>query len=207
MASDAENEQDGMLLDTLRQYADLQGGYFLSKQADEAGVSRQLLSYYAREDGPVYRYYRGLYRIKDYPKTRFDRIIAEWYDTGRRIKAAISHESAADVHGLTKRVTHVVHMTAPMKYGERRPPKGVVLYFDDDGVPAAEQIEFHGVPVTSIERTVVDLLESRGANNKVSKIIDEALTTRKTSVKALQQTARERSKDHFALLEEARKAS
>lgn len=205
MVSAESPERDGILLDTLRSYADRQGGYFLSKQAEEAGVSRQLLSYYAREDGPVHRYYRGLYRIRDYPKTRFDRIIAEWYDTGRRIKAAISHESAADVLGLTKRVSHEVHMTAPMRYGERRPPKGVVLHFDDDGVPAEQTFGFEGVPVTTVERTVADLLEDRGATARVSAIIKEALATRKTTVKALREAAKERSAAVVASLDEARK--
>lgn len=193
----------------LRQFADVQGGYILAGQAEEIGVSRQLMSLYRKEGGPLIRYVRGLYRMRDYPESPFDRIVGEWYDTGIRIEATISHESAAAVLGLVDEVPYEVHMTAPKKYRLRRPPRGDILYFVNESLPELPEIpeesvfRHAGVPVTDAERTIVDLADSRNDPEYLSGIIHRALSKRLTTITALREAAAERSPEALANLEAA----
>lgn len=187
----------------LRQFADVQGGYILAGQAEEIGVSRQLMSLYRKEGGPLIRYVRGLYRMRDFPESPFDRIIGEWYDTGIRIEAVISHRSAADVLGLTDEVSYEVHMTSPRRYRLRRPPRGVTFYFVDDPVPEEETFLHAGIPVTTVERTVTDLLATYDASEEVAAIIQRALGRRKTTMTKLRERAQEHSDELLEAFEDA----
>lgn len=197
----------------LRQFADVQGGYILAGQAEEIGVSRQLMSLYRKEGGPLIRYVRGLYRMRDFPESPFDRIIGEWYDTGIRIEAVISHESAAAILGLLDEVPYEVHMTAPKKYRLRRPPRGDILYFVNESLPELPEIpesavfRHAGVPVTDAERTIVDLLDSRNEIDFLAGIVARAVAKRMTTITKLREAAGERSPEALANLEAAWSAS
>lgn len=181
----------------------MQGGYILAGQAEEIGVSRQLMSLYRKEGGPLIRYVRGLYRMRDYPESPFDRIIGEWYDTGIRIEAVISHRSAADVLGLTDEVSYEVQMTSPRRYRLRRPPRGVLFYFVDDPVPEEERFLHAGVPVTTVERTITDLLALYDASEEVADIVQKALNRRKTTVAKLRERTAEHSDELLEAFEDA----
>lgn len=193
----------------LRQFAEVQGGYILAGQAEEIGVSRQLMSLYRKEGGPLIRYVRGLYRMRDYPESPFDRIVGEWYDTGIRIEATISHESAAAILGLVDAVPYEVHMTAPKKYRLRRPPRGDVLYFVSETLPEVPEVpessifRHAGVPVTDAERTVVDLVDAQNDVDQPAGILGRAIAKRLTSITKLRESAAERSPEALAKLEAA----
>lgn len=193
----------------LRQFAEVQGGYILAGQAEEIGVSRQLMSLYRKDGGPLIRYARGLYRMRDYPESPFDRIVGEWYDTGIRIEAVISHESAAAVLGLLDEVPYEVHMTAPKRYRLRRPPRGDILYFVNETLPELPEIpesavvRHAGVPVTDATRTIVDLVDSRNDIEMLAGIVKRALDKRLTTISKLREEAGERSADALSRLEEA----
>jgi predicted transcriptional regulator of viral defense system len=198
-----EKGPESPFVTALRQFADVQGGYILAGQAEEIGVSRQLMAFYIRPEGPLTRYVRGLYRMKDYPESPYERAIAEWYDTGIRIEGVLSHITAADILGLTDSVSWEVHMTAPVRYRLRRPPKGHVFHFVEDPVPEEERFLHEGVPVTKAERTILDLLETEDASERVAEIIQRALRKRKTSMMKLREAAKERLEDVQEALEEA----
>lgn len=198
-----EKGPESPFVTALRQFADVQGGYILAGQAEEIGVSRQLMAFYIRPEGPLTRHVRGLYRMKDYPQSPYERAIAEWYDTGIRIEGVLSHITAAEILGLTDEVGFEVHMTAPIRYRLRRPPKGHVFHFVEDPVPEEEKFLHAGVPVTKVERTILDLLELEDASETVIQVLKKAMSKRKTSIKKLREAAEERLEDVREALEEA----
>jgi predicted transcriptional regulator of viral defense system len=173
--------------------AESQAGYFSAKQATAAGVSRQLLSHHAREGGSVIRARRGLYRLRNFPTSQREHLVAEWLNTGRPIDAVLSHETAAELHDLTDLIPNKVHMTASRRHTGRRVPRNVKLHFVTDGVPADERTERNGIPLTTVERTIVDLLVSHGITEQTDLAIAQALDRGLTTPGFLRETARSRS--------------
>lgn len=194
---------------SLRQFAEVQGGYILAGQAEEIGVSRQLMSLYRKEGGPLIRYVRGLYRMRDYPESPFDRIVGEWYDSGIRIEGVVSHQSAAAILGLLEEVPYEVHITAPRKYRLRRPPRGDFFYFIDETLPELpdipeEDVFLHaGVPVTKVERTITDLVAYNNDEQFLAEVIKRALAKRLTTVSKLRERIAERSEEDLERFERA----
>lgn len=194
MSSNAGYSAEKSAVDRLFDVAEGQAGYFTAQQAVKAGVSRQLLSHHARDGGPVIRARRGLYRLRNFPASRREHLVAEWLKTGRPIEAVISHESAAELDDLTDLIPGKLHLTVSRRHTGRRVPPGVKLHFDTDGVPAEERTERDGLPVTTVERTVVDLLVSYGVTEQTELAVARALERGLTTPGRLRRTADRRSK-------------
>lgn len=202
MSNDVGHSAEKSALDRLFDIAENQAGYFTAKQAVSAGVSRQLLSHHARDGGSVIRARRGLYRLRNFPASQREQLVAEWLDTGRPIDAVLSHESAAELHDLTDLIPSKVHMTASRRHTGRRTPSSVKLHFATDGVPAHERTERNGLPVTTVERTVVDLLISHGVTEQTELAVAQALG-RGVKAKRLREAARGRSKAALSRVDQA----
>lgn len=190
-------------MERLFEIAESQAGYFTARQAAAAGVSRQLLSHHARDGGSVIRARRGLYRLRDFPVSQREQLVAEWLNTGRPIDAVLSHESAAELYDLTDLIPGKVHMTASRRHTGRRTPSGVKLHFATDGVPAEERTERNGIPLTTVERTVVDLLISHGVTEQTELAVAQALERGLTTANRLRETARGRSKAALSRVDQA----
>ncbi|GAA5025345.1 type IV toxin-antitoxin system AbiEi family antitoxin domain-containing protein [Actinopolymorpha pittospori] len=67
--SDVDHEQ-------LYRLAESQAGYFTTGQAEEAGMDRTTLRYHARPGGRYQRVRRGLYRLRHFPSSRFEHVLA-----------------------------------------------------------------------------------------------------------------------------------
>lgn len=195
----AEKSALGRLFDI----AESQAGYFSARQATAAGVSRQLLSHHAREGGSIIRARRGLYRLRNFPTSQREHLVAEWLNTGRPIDAVLSHETAAELHDLTDLIPNKVHMTASRRHTGRRVPRGVKLHFVTDGVPADERTERNGIPLTTVERTIVDLLVSHGITEQTELAVAQALDRGLTTPGLLRQTARSRSGTALSRVDQA----
>jgi predicted transcriptional regulator of viral defense system len=192
-------------VDRLFEVAESQAGYFTAKQAASVGVSRQLLSHHAKTRGSVIRERRGLYRLRNFPVSKHEQLVAEWLHTGLPIDAVVSHESAAELHELTDLMPGKVHMTASLRHTGRRTPSGVQLHFTTDGVPGEQRTQRLGIPVTTVERTVVDLLASHGVTEQTELAVAQALERGLTSPGGLRTTARGRSKAALVRVEQAMK--
>jgi predicted transcriptional regulator of viral defense system len=191
------------VLERLFGIAESQAGYFSARQATLVGVSRQALSHHAREGGSVIRIRRGLYRLRDFPSSRREHLVAEWLNTGQPIDAVLSHETAAELHDLTDLIPSMVHMTASRRNTGRRVPGGVRLHFVTDGVPADERTERNGVPLTTVERTIVDLVVSHGVTEQTTLAVAQALDRGLTTSGHLRQVARSRSKAASSRIDQA----
>lgn len=161
-------------IDALYRIAEPQGGYLTTAQADEAGVSRRLLSHYAAR-GDLERVAYGIYRLHRFPAHRFGDLIATalWAGPG----TAVSHDSALAVYGLGSAMPAVIHITVPRAFRGKR--HGVTVH--RASLSPAEITLRDDVPVTRVERTLCDVAvagDPSSAREAGREAIERGLTTR-----------------------------
>lgn len=144
---------DGRGLDVLYDIAEAQGGYFTTRQAAEASISTRLLTHYAGA-GDLERVAHGVYRLVRYPSHRFGDMIAACLWAGD--DSAVSHDSALAVYGLGDAMPAVIHLTLPRRFRGSRP--GVIVHHLP--LDSAEATVWEDVPVTTVERSIVDVATS-----------------------------------------------
>jgi predicted transcriptional regulator of viral defense system len=157
----------------LFQTAASQHGYFTVTQARECGFGTDLLTYHTRS-GRFHRVYRGVYRVRDYPSSDHEEVVAAWLAVGRH-RAVLSHESALDLFELSDVVPNAVHLTLPRGRRYLSPPQGVQLHTVSAPLDRAEVVERDGIRVTSPARTIIDAAESGVGPEQIEKALREAL--------------------------------
>lgn len=130
-------------------------GYFTTAQAVTAGVSRRMLSHYARL-GYVERMRKGVYRLVAHPRHRLEAILVTCLWAGS--EAVASHESALVVHGVLDDADGPAHVTVPPGGFRGRRTDAVVHHAT---VAAHDTDEVEGIPVTGVERMTKDLARTR----------------------------------------------
>lgn len=95
--------------DELWDVAITQHGYVTAQQAVELGVSRDAVKQLVRR-GALERAGFGVYRFPKFPASAVDRYMLAVLWT-RAPEAALSHETALDVYGLSDINPHVIHVT------------------------------------------------------------------------------------------------
>ncbi len=140
-------------MSTLYELAAGQAGYFTTAQAVEAGVSRRALSGRAKQ-GDIDQVRYGLYRLRHFPAHPFEDVIAACLWVGP--DSAASHETALAIHGISDAMPASIHITVPRSF--RGQQRGVVVH--RALLPAEEQEVRDGVPVTTIARTLQDVVAS-----------------------------------------------
>jgi predicted transcriptional regulator of viral defense system len=150
-----------------------QYGHFTVGQARECGIGTDLLSFHTRS-GRFQRVYRGVYRLRDYPSSEHEEVVAAWLALGRE-QAVVSHESALDLFDLSDVVPNAVHFTVPRRQRYLSPPKGVRLHTVNLPLDTKEVVERDGIRATAPARTIVDAAESGIAPEQVEKAVREAL--------------------------------
>jgi len=149
-----------------------QAGYFTAAQAHACGYSKQLLSHHAAT-GRFIRLRRGLYRLRDYPSSRYEEVMAAWLAAGRD-SAVVSHESALDLLDLSDVVPNHVHLTVP------RSRRGLVLnppislHTKTDPLRPADIVIREGIRLTAPLRTILDAAETGTASEQVVMAIEQA---------------------------------
>ena len=66
--------------DGLYRIAESQAGYFTTQQALDAGMDRSTLRHHARPGGRYERVRRGLYRLRHFPSSPHEHVVAGWLD-------------------------------------------------------------------------------------------------------------------------------
>jgi very-short-patch-repair endonuclease len=145
-------------MDPTRDHVSL--GRVLALAARQHGVvtREQLLGLGLTSDAIVYRVrrgrlhpvQRGVYAVGRPQLTRLGTLIAAVLSCGEG--AALSHEAAAELLEIRKRRAGPIDVTVP---GGKRKRPGLRVHRSP--IPASERTERHGVPVTGIVRTLVDL--------------------------------------------------
>jgi predicted transcriptional regulator of viral defense system len=152
----------------LYEIAEQQAGYFTAAQAQAVGLSRPLLSYHSKA-GRYGRVSHGIYRLSQFPGSAYEDLFVAWLRTGA--DAVISHESALAVYELSDVLPSEVHVIVSRTASRRR--KGIRLH--TNRLRADEVTQRAGLPITTVSRTIADVIASGLAQEQVDQAIREAL--------------------------------
>ncbi len=169
----------------LYQRAEQQAGYFTSAQAAERGFSRKLLWYHEKMSHFI-RVARGIYRIAQFPSSRFEDLFVAWLRCGP--KAVISHDSALAVYDLSDVIPGEIHVTVLRTASRRR--KGIRQHTAPLGPSDVKRRE--GLPVTSVPRTIADVSRAGLPEELVREAIQQSLDRGLTNRASLQAQANRR---------------
>jgi len=174
--------------DALYRLAESQAGYFTAKQALEAGMARTTLRHHARPGGRFERIRPGLYRLRHFPSTAHEHVVAAWLPL-RNSEAVVSHESALDLYGLSDVIPRAVHLTVARTRRGQRPRAGVHFHTREHPPGRSELRVLEGVTVTSLERTIIDSLEAGTQPDQIELAVDQALVRGMTTPRRLRAAA------------------
>lgn len=152
----------------LYEIAEQQAGYFTAAQAQAVGFSRSLLSYYTKT-GRFDRVRQGIYRLVQFPGSPYEDLFVAWLRTGP--DSVISHESALAVYELSDVLPGEVHVIVPRTASRRR--NGIRQHTNRIGNDEVTQRA--GLPITTVARTIADVIAGGLAQDQVRQAIQEAL--------------------------------
>ncbi len=152
----------------LYEIAEAQAGYFTARQAKAAGFSRERLSDNVK-NGRFVRITQGIYRLRNFPGSSFEDMFVAWLRAGP--SAVISHESALAVYELSDVLPAEVHLIVPRTASRRR--KGIRQH--TNRLLSDEITKRNGLPITTVERTLADLIAAGLAEEQIRQAIREAL--------------------------------
>jgi predicted transcriptional regulator of viral defense system len=163
-------------------------GYLTARAAAQAGIGRSTLSHHARPGGRLVHVARGVYRLRDFPSSPHEHIVAGWLRTPPSADAVVSHESALELYDLSDVIADEVHVTVP-RARRRKPIQGVVIHPTTFPVTKRQRRDVLGMPVTTVDRTIIDVLRSAGLTEQVEAAVAEALRRGLTTKRRLRATA------------------
>ena len=175
----------------LFEVASEQGGYFTAAQAQACGISRPLLAHHSHAGGRFVRVGRSLYRVRDYPSSPREEVVAAWLAVGRDV-AVVSHESALDLLDLSDVVPGTVNLTVPREKRHRRARSGTRIHTTTRPIRPSEIVVRGGVRVTSAERSIVDAAQDGTDADQIVTAVRQALERAMTTAPRLLAVARER---------------
>jgi predicted transcriptional regulator of viral defense system len=162
-------------MDELFALAEENDGLFTSKQARELGIKDSVLVRLAHR-GRLERTARGVYRVAHYPPDRFAqyREAVLWAQASQGpAQIALSHETALLLYGISDINPASVHLTVPRRARLRREkPKWIVIHKAD--LAPKELTEYEGMPITSVEQTILDILDTSHRTDFVRQAIANA---------------------------------
>lgn len=176
----------------LFEIASEQHGYFTAEQARACGFAWDLLTYHTRT-GRFIRVRRGLYRLRDYPSSPHEEVMAAWLAIGKNL-AVVSHESALDLLDLSNVIPDAVHLTVPRSKRHLPTLPGVTIHTTTRPLRPDDVITRDGIRLTAAARTIVDTAETGTAPEQVELAITQAVERGLTTPEHLCQAARERNR-------------
>lgn len=181
--------------------ASTQHGYFTAAQARACGFSTDLLTHHARA-GRFLRASRGVYRLRDYPSSPHEQVVAAWLALGRET-AVLSHQSALALHDLSDVIPDAVHITVPRARRYLPALPGVRLHTSTRPLAAGDVVEREGIHVTAPARTILDAAEAGVGPEQVHMAVRQALRRGLLLPDHLRAAARDRSRRVRALVDSA----
>ncbi|MGH3153807.1 MAG: type IV toxin-antitoxin system AbiEi family antitoxin domain-containing protein [Streptosporangiaceae bacterium] len=176
-------EQQGM---TWRGQLQAQSGVISRDQASEAGYTERAIDYRLRS-GAWRRVRRGAYAAFTGELSREGKLWAAVLRAGPG--AVLSHETAAELHGLIDKPVGPIHVSVPAQRrpGQVHPLRGIVIHRSRCLV--AEWVGPWRLPRTSVEDTILDLVAAArnfdDAYGWISRGVGRRLTSAQSLSKAL----------------------
>lgn len=149
-----------------------QAGYFTTTQARDAGFSSPLIRHHVRT-GRFMHVARGLYRLRDYPSTPREEVLAAWLRLAP--KAVVSHESALDILGLSDAIPNAIHLTVPRTFRKLTSLPGVTIHTTVRPVRPSDIVNRDGIRLTNAARTIADVVEAGLAPDQVEFAVRSAI--------------------------------
>ena len=131
------------------------GRVFTVKEAHKCKVSPQLLSYYVKKE-QLKRLSYGVYAFKESIGFDFHSLLKEKITCVPQ--GIVGLESALKIYGLTDETPDAFHLIVPVSNVPKRKLKDVRFYQMKDNLYKKNIKIINGFPVSSLERTVIDLL-------------------------------------------------
>jgi predicted transcriptional regulator of viral defense system len=157
----------------LFELASEQGGYFTAAQARARGFSKALLAHHAKS-GRFLRVHQGLYRLREYPSSPREDVVAAWLTTGREV-TVVSHDSALDILGLSDVVPEIVHLTVPRAKRYRSASPRVAIHTTTRRLGTSDVVVREGIRVTAPARSIVDAAQAGTAPEQIMAAVSQAL--------------------------------
>jgi predicted transcriptional regulator of viral defense system len=163
-------------MDELYALAEEHDGLLASKEARALGIQDSVLVRLAQR-GRLERMSRGVYRIAQYPADRLaqyrEAILWAQASQGPE-RIALSHETALLLYGISDANPARVSLTVPMSARLRREhPEWIVIHRAD--LTPQEISRHEGMPVTTVERSIMDVLLATHRVDVARKAISDAL--------------------------------
>jgi predicted transcriptional regulator of viral defense system len=152
----------------LYEIAEAQAGYFTARQAQSVGFSTERLSANAK-NGRFVRITQGIYRLYHFPGSPYEDLFIAWLRAGP--SSVISHESALAVYDLSDNLPSDIHLVVPRNASRRR--RGIRQH--TNRLLTDEITKRNGLPITTLERTLADLITTGLAEDQIHQAIREAL--------------------------------
>jgi len=154
--------------DRIYEIAESQAGYFTAQQARQVGFSWERLSANVKS-GRFQRVTQGVYRLKHYPSSAHEDLFIAWLRAGPA--SVISHESALAVYELSDVLPGEVHLIVPPNSSRRREN----IHQHRNALAADEITKRNGLPITTVERTIQDVISAGLADEQVRLAIQQAM--------------------------------
>ena len=164
-------------MDELHVLAEEQDGLLTSKEARTRGISDSVLARLTQR-GRLERVSRGVYRIAHYPADRLAqyREAVLWAQASHHgpERIALSHETALLIYGISDLNPSRVHLTVPRSARLRREhPAWITIHRAD--LTEQEIGQHEGIPVTTVERSIMDVLSATHRTDVARQAIRDAL--------------------------------
>jgi len=162
-------------LDELLPLAEQNDGLVTATQARALGIADSVLARLTQR-GKLERVARGVYRIPYFPADRLSqhREAVLWARASHGPeRVALSHETALVVYGISDVNPSRIHITVPKHTRlRRRKPKWIVIHRGD--LPPADVTTHESLPVTTVGKSVLDVMEATGKLGLVRQAIKDA---------------------------------
>jgi predicted transcriptional regulator of viral defense system len=166
-------------------------GYFTRAEAGACGYRSDLLSHQTRS-GKFRRVYRGVYRLRDFPYSSFEHVVAAWLAVGKE-RSVVSHETALDIHDLSDVMPLDIHLTVPRSIRNLPKLAGVRIHTSTRPFGPSDVVEREGMRVTSVTRTIVDSAEAGTGPEQIEMAVVQAIDRALTTTSRLRAAASDRS--------------
>ncbi|MFT4187403.1 MAG: type IV toxin-antitoxin system AbiEi family antitoxin domain-containing protein [Aeromicrobium sp.] len=134
-----------------------QHGFVTAGQAAGLNISKQAVQMLVHR-GTLERHAHGVYRFPKFPSSEYDRYMraALW---ARLPEAAISHEAALDVYGVTSTSPHHIHLTIdPGRRVRRSGGDDYVLH--REWLPDGQRTRHKEIPVVRLRTAILQCLDA-----------------------------------------------
>lgn len=144
---------------------------FDAEYARAKGVSKRMLSHYVK-NGNLVRLAYGIYALPDKLSFDFEGILKE--KLSQAPQAIVGLRTALKLYDLTDEAPANVDLMVPKSNIPKKKMEDVKIHSVVDHLFKEGITKIRGIPVTTIERTIVDLLRKKGTPKEGRTIILEA---------------------------------